>query len=576
MIHDPDRASAYRLSAVPVSADPEAEPEVLEVSLEGTVRSVFSGTTIHRLIGEAAIEDRSVVAALLDNHIVSLHTPLVRGARVSPVVADSPLGEDVCKRSIAHMLHAVIAARFPEITFIVGQSLSGGYFYEIRGANGEEPEDPAAMAAALWTALRALAEARLPFEVQYHHPADALEHLHDPGGAKSRLLATWPGVLVPLVRLSGFTDIPHGPYAPDTSVGLAAGVIAYPPGIVLQFQASEEVAKRKVSRLWACYRETRDWNRLVRVPSVGHLNEAVLEDRISDVMRVSEALHEKKIAAIVDEITARESPMRLICVAGPSSSGKTTFVRRLAVQLRVCGIEPVIVGLDNYYLDRDKCPRDARGEFDFEVLEALNLPLINDHLASLLAGGEVRIPHFDFGTGISSIPVTRPPVSLGRSRVLIMEGIHGLHPSLTRSVPRASVYKIFVNALTQLVIDAHNRIHTADTRLIRRIVRDRRTRHTDAAETIARWPSVRRGERCHIFPFQEEADIMFNSSLVYEHAVVKTQATRYLLEVPRDHPSRAVAHRLLGFLDLFVGVLPDEVPGNSVLREFIGGSHSRY
>jgi len=575
MINDPDRASVYRLSAVPVREARDVPPEVLEVSLDDQLREVDSGTTIYHLIGREQIERTSIIAALLDNHLVSLHTPLVRGARVVTVLEDSPLGEDVCKRSIAHMLHAVLAERFPELTFVVGQSLMGGYFYELQVAGEPYDGDLESLARIAGEGLRALVEARAPFEISYHYPDDALDQLSDPGGAKSRLLATWPSMLVPMIALAGFTDIPHGPYAPDSGVGRLARVIPYPPGIVLQFRASDEHAERKATRLWACYRETRDWNHLVKVPSVGHLNEAVLQDRIDEVVRISEALHEKKIVEIVGEITARRSPVRLICVAGPSSAGKSTFVRRLAIQLRVCGIEPLIVGLDNYYLDRDKCPRDELGEYDFEALEALNLELINAHFAALLRGEPVSFPVFDFATGLSSVPETDAPVSLSRDQILIVEGIHGLHPSMTRSVPGASVYKIFVNALTQLMLDAHNRLHTADTRLIRRIVRDRLYRHTVAADTIARWPSVRRGERRHIFPFQEEADIMFNSSLVYEHAVMKTQASRYLLEVPRDHPSRAVAHRLLGFLDLFVGVLPDEVPGNSVLREFIGGNRPR-
>ncbi|MDJ0841383.1 MAG: nucleoside kinase [Acidobacteriota bacterium] len=562
---------------MPVRHMPNGGRNLSEASIlfEDRRVDVGSGATIMDLISPDRIRREDIVAAMMNHHLVSLHTPLMRQSKISPVTAYDPDGQAVVKRTVAHMMHSLLTEHFPQMTFVVGQSLLGGYYYEIY-KDGRPADDLEDLAEFLTRALSELSSKSVPFTYHNVHVGDALEMVTDLDGAKRKLLDTWPALLVPLVTLGKFTDIPHGPYGPDTSIGKTARVIPYPPGLVLQFHTSEEAAQRKVSKLWACYRETRDWNQLVNIPSVGHLNEAILQDRIDDVIRVAEALHEKKIVDIVDDITERRQGVRAVCVAGPSSAGKSTFVRRLSVQLRVRGIEPVILGLDDYYLDRDKCPRDEEGELDFEALEALDLQMINDHLAALLRGDEVYLPRFNFATGKSSIPTNRPSIRLGANQILLLEGIHGLHPELTRSIPRDTVYKVFINALTQLVIDGHNRIFTADTRLIRRIIRDRQYRHTKTADTIARWPSVRRGERRHIFPNQEEAEIMFNSTLVYEHAVLKTYATRYLLEVPRDHPSRAEAYRLSGFLDLFVPILPNAVPGNSVLREFIGDSHLDY
>lgn len=551
------------------------EPATIHVELTGAKHSVASGTRILDLIDPQEVAGSRWLAAHLNHHLVALDTPLAADAHIDLVSQDDERGAAVLKRSIAHMLHTVFMERFPDITFIVGQSLLGGYYYEVYKRGGEKPDDLEALAASLTEGLQDLAAQKIPFQKTNLHVPDAQKHLKDTGGAKAKLLATWPNMLVPLVKLGQFTDMPHGPYAPHTGVGAQARVIAYPPGLVLQFEASEITAARKVTRLWACYRETRDWNRLVKIPSVGHLNEAILHDRIGDAIRVAEALHERKIVEIVEDLTGREKPIRAVFIAGPSSAGKSTFIRRLSTQLQVRGVEPVLVGLDNYYRNRADCPRDENGELDFEALEALDVPLINQQMNALLNGEAVVQPRFDFGTGTSYFP-DEPPGQLGPNQILLVEGIHGLHPKLTHALPADAIYKVFINALTQLVIDAHNRIFTADARLLRRIVRDRKYRKTRAAETIQRWNSVRRGERKYIFPHQEEADVMFNSSLVYEPAVLKTYATRFLMEVPRNHPSRPEAHRLLGFLDLFVPVLPDEVPGNSVLREFIGGSHLSY
>jgi uridine kinase len=345
-------------------------------------------------------------------------------------------------------------------------------------------------------------------------------------------------------------------------------VVAHPPGLILLFPGSVVTSPAPCDegcdKLFQAYRETRDWNKLIGVASVGDLNAATLEDRLGPVILLAEALHEKKIAEIADTVQRRGC--RMVCVAGPSSSGKTTFVQRLAVQLRVNGLRPLLVSLDDYYLDRSACPRDEQGDYDFETIDALDRKLLVSQMTALSAGERVRLPRFDFVAGARKEGLE---VQLQAGDVLVLEGIHALNPDL---LPGMAPYRIFVSALTQLIIDERNRIFTSDARLLRRLVRDRRFRGSSAAETIARWPKVQAGEERWIFPHQERADAMFNSTLLYEGAVLRPFAWRYLLEVPRSHPSRVRAYELLRFLELFVPVFPDSIPANSVLREFIGGS----
>jgi uridine kinase len=286
---------------------------------------------------------------------------------------------------------------------------------------------------------------------------------------------------------------------------------------------------------------------------------------------VAEGFHERRIATIADEIARRGSEMDIVSIAGPSSSGKTTFIRRLCVQLKVNGITPVGLGLDDYYVDREATPRDETGDYDFEALEALNLPLLHEHLKALLAGERVKTPRYDFVTG-KSRGDAGDCVSLGKRDVLLLEGIHGLNPALLGSVPAHRVYRILVCPLMQLSLDHATRVHASDVRLIRHIVRDRYTRGSNAAQTIARWPKVRAGERRYIYPHQTRADAVFDSSLVYELSVLRVYAERYLLEVSRTDGAYPTALRLMHFLDRFVSIYPDHVPGTSILREFIGGS----
>jgi uridine kinase/CRP-like cAMP-binding protein len=356
-----------------------------------------------------------------------------------------------------------------------------------------------------------------------------------------------------------------------------------PPGVVKaqRQRASSDTSfvtaeARAVSRhALAMTEEHARWLMALQMDSVGAFNRACVDGDVTQLILVSEGFQEKRISRIADEIRACEPLVKVVCIAGPSSAGKSTFIRRLRVQLQVLGLRPVGVALDDYYLDREQTPRDARGEYDYEAFEAMRGDLLQEHIARLLHGEGVATARFDFRAGRSH-PAGGPVIQLGEHDVLMLEGIHGLNPRLLASIPEQRVFRIFVCPLTQLPFDRLTRVYASDVRLLRRIVRDRYTRGSDAAANILRWPSVRVGERKHIFPFQRYADAVFDSSLIYELSVLKVYAERYLLEVPREHPAYTTAFRLLGLLDRFVSIYPEHVPRTSLLREFIGGSGFEY
>ncbi|MCB9524178.1 MAG: nucleoside kinase, partial [Myxococcales bacterium] len=313
------------------------------------------------------------------------------------------------------------------------------------------------------------------------------------------------------------------------------------------------------------------WLTTLGIRSVGDFNQRCIDGGVAGLIRVAEGAHEKAIGQLADRLAEQAHRLRVVCIAGPSSSGKTTFIRRLRVQLQVNGLNPIGLGLDDYYCDREQTPRDADGDYDFEAVEALRIDLLQDHLARLAAGEKVRTAHFDFRAGRSH-PSGGAELQLGPHDLLLIEGIHGLNPVLLNRLPLDQVFRIFVSPLAQLALDPLTRMHASDVRLLRRLVRDRHGRAKQATDTILRWPKVRAGERTHIHPHQRHADAVFDTSLVYEVAVLKVYAERYLLEVPPHHPAQATAERLLHLLDRWITVYPDHVPPTSILREFIGGS----
>ena len=375
-----------------------------------------------------------------------------------------------------------------------------------------------------------------------------------------------------LYSLDGYEDYFYGYMVPSTGYIRVFDMITYDDGFVLLPPAKEDSESIPEfvpqEKLFHVLKTSDEWSKTLDVANVGDLNESITNGEIRDLMLVQEALQEKQIADIAEKIKA--SGKRIVLIAGPSSSGKTTFSHRLSVQLRAHGLKPYPFALDNYFKEREDTPRDENGKYDFESLGAMDLDLFNSDVSKLLAGEEIEVPTFNFTIGTKEYKGKRMKLMPGD--VLVAEGIHALNPEMTEKIDDNEKYKIYISALTQLNIDEHNRIPTTDGRLIRRIVRDARTRGNNAQDTIAMWPSVRRGEENNIFPFQEQADVMFNSALIYELAVIKQYAEPLLFKVPRDSYEYYEAKRLLKFLDYFVGVDVTNIPMNSILREFVGGS----
>ncbi|MDD3899521.1 MAG: nucleoside kinase, partial [Syntrophomonadaceae bacterium] len=378
---------------------------------------------------------------------------------------------------------------------------------------------------------------------------------------------------VHIYELDGFYEYFYGYMLPFTGLINCFRLLNYPPGLILQTPEKDNPGHieeyLEQPKLAQVFQEAKKWAEMLDTPHVAALNDIITHGSAGDLIRVNEALHEKKIAYIADRICA-DSGIRVVLISGPSSSGKTTFAQRLLIQLRVNGRRPVMVSLDDYFVDRDLTPRDEDGDYDFEALEALKLDLFNDHLIRLIKGEEVEMPIYSFKDGCCALQGRMTRVPLGEP--IIIEGIHGLNEHLTWSIPREQKFKIYISALTQLNVDYTNRIPTTDSRLLRRILRDSRTRGYSARETLERWPSVRRGEERNIFPFQENADVMFNSSLVYELSVLRPYVEPLLLEISPEYPQNLEARRLLKFLSYFQELGADEVPHNSILREFVGGS----
>jgi uridine kinase len=527
-----------------------------------------------------------IVAALIDDELRELTYHIDRDVEVTPLGMDDRDGSRIYRRSLTFLL--VVAARelFPDARLAVDHSVTfGGYYCEVEGRPPFTREE----LAAIETRMREIVDADAPIAKERVPLEEAIDLYRGRGDEdEARLLSHrhHKDYLV-LYDLRGWRDYFHGYMVPSAGHLRYFGLHHYPPGFILRFpprSCQELDPVVDYPKLIHVFREYGQTLRLLGIENVGALDEAVEAGRTNEIILVAEALHEQRIAQIATQIAERarqgaqgarqgiERPdrVRLVLIAGPSASGKTSFSKRLAVQLLAHGIRPLAVEMDSYFVDREKTPRDAQGNFDFEVLEALDLDLFNRQLLQLIAGEEVTLPKFDFVAGVR---VPGATIQLGPEQVLIVEGIHGLNPRLVPNIPPERIFRVYVSALTQLNIDRYNRVPTTDTRLLRRIVRDARTRGYTAAETIGRWESVHRGEREHIFPYQENADAMFNSALVYELGALKPLAEPLLLAIEPGKPGYIEAKRLLAFLSWFEPIPVEPIPDNSILREFTGGSN---
>ncbi len=533
------------------------------------------GTSLELFLQHAYPAHRiPLLAALVDGRLCELVVKIERDCAVTPIDLSESDGVRIYRRSLAFVLIAAWHNLFPERGLFIDYSLPfGGYFCEVRNhtpLTDNQIEN-------LEAEMQRLIAADLPI----HREATPIEEvlaIFRQRGELDKVALFQPRAqdnhkhTLRMYNLAGYQDYFHGYMVPATGYLGYHRLLRWSDGLILQFPRRREPTQlqhlRRSPQLLSVFREYGHWLRLLGVENVSELNAHIQEDRLQRVILISEALHEQKIAAIARKIWSRRSQVRLVLIAGPSSSGKTTFSKRLAVQLLAHGLRPFALELDNYFVNREDTPVDENGEYNFETLAAVNVKLFNEHLQALMRGEEVQLPKFDFQEG------RRRPgevVQLGPDHIIIVEGIHGLNPQLVPSIPDSRTFRIFVSALTQLNLDRHNRVPTTDTRLIRRIVRDARTRGYDAVDTIDRWESVRRGEKEYIFPYQENADLMFNSALVYELAILKPFVEPLLLQVNCSLPQRVEAKRLLSFLQWFSPAKIENVPENSILREFVGG-----
>ncbi len=512
-----------------------------------------------------------IVGAVVNGELRELTYPLEFDARVRPVTMADADGARIYRRSLTFLLEAAFEDLFPTASLTVDHSVSsGGFFCQVVGSQPLSEEE----LAQLDRHLSELIAADLPFTRQQVPLSEAISYFERKGHVdKVRLLKYRQKDHLILYSLGNHRDYHHGYMVPSTGYLRWYRLWPLQEGFVIQYPRRHEPTQLSpmmtYPTLLETFRRYGHWLERLGIASVGALNDAIQANRTREVILVSEALHERNIAEIAEQVLERSKQARIVLIAGPSSSGKTTFSKRLTVQLLAQGISPFPLELDNYFVDRDLTPRDEKGDYDFEALAALNTALLSDHLRRLIAGEAVQLPHYNFRSGKSE---QGEVVQLGRDQMLILEGIHGLNPNLLPDIPPEQTFRIYISCLTQLNLDRHNRISTTDTRLLRRIVRDARERGYTAQQTIQRWDSVRRGEKEHIFPYQENADVMFNSALVYELSGLKPLAEPLLRQVPFGVPEYIEAKRLLAFLEWFQSIDSELVPDNSILREFIGGS----
>jgi uridine kinase len=540
----------------------------IDVHLQGGLRTVKTGTPVGELLPHE-VDGFAVVAALVDRKTVSLATPLTASARVEPLDASHFEGERLVRESTVLLLLEA-ASRIPGLAVRVIASTGDATWLELTGPLGREDA-----IARLDAEMRKLVADDVPFREEWWTVEEARAQLSEQGWYHAVLLL----------------DMVRDPHVGLVSCGkmqaLRLGPLVPRAGMLRDFalERSEEGAVLLTGRAhsdgttaaWAsAMNEHARWLEGLGATSIGAFNRSCIDGNVAETIRVAEGYHEKRLGQVADTIASRSGKVKVIAIAGPSSSGKTTFIKRLKVQLRLVGIDPVAISLDDYYVDRERTVRDEKGEYDYEALEALDLGLLRSHLAALLRGETVKTARYDFVTG-KSHPAGGPEITLGKRRVLMLEGIHGLNPALLGDVaPFDKTFRIFIQPMIALPFDAASRFSPSDLRLIRRIVRDRRSRGSSPGDNILRWPSVRRGERRHIFPYVGEADAVFDTSLVYEPSVLKPYAERYLLEVPNDHPAHPTANRLRQLIDRFVAIHTAHVPPTSILREFIGESAFEY
>lgn len=552
------------------------EQDKINIVLQGKRIEVNKGITLEEVEEQYYEKDMPIVTvAKVDGVLQELMTSLSTNCTVEFLDISDKDGFRVYQRSVKFLLirsiYDVLGRKNVE-KVCIQYSLSNGYFCEILGKKIELTDK---LLSQIEEHMKNIVEEDISIEKDTYSLDAAMELFRKYKMFDKLNLFKYRRVsTVNLYKLGWMQDYFYGYMVPSSGKLKYFKLRKYHHGFILQFPTREEPSKLEApvyrEKLFHIFKESERWGDIIGVGTVGGLNNEISSGKTNDLILVSEALHEKKLGEIADQIIHSEYKKGVILIAGPSSSGKTTFSHRLSIQLRVQGIKPNPISIDNYFVNREHTPVDEEGNYDFESIDAIDIQQFNDDINKLLRGEAVEIPTFNFKTGRREYKGNI--LQLEEEDVLVIEGIHGLNEKLSNQIPKEKKFKIYVSALTQLNVDDHNRIPTTDARLLRRIVRDNQYRGVDAAKTIKMWPSVRRGEEKYIFPFQEEADIMFNSALVYEFSILKQFAEPLLFNIERNSPEFLEAKRLIKFLDYFLGVSSEDVPKNSILREFIGGS----
>lgn len=518
------------------------------------------------------------ICAHVNNKTEDLSYPLFAPKQVEFLTAMSPSGHRVYIRSLCMMLYRAVVALYPGARLIIEHSIGRGYYCRITGADVAMSQQ---VVDSLRDYMHSLVRRALPFERKERLTSDVIKIFEEQGlDDKVKLLQSLHDLYTVYYRLDGVCDSYYGNLAPSTDMCPVFDLRLFKEGFLLMGMAKDDptAAESPImqEKMYHAFTDYLAFNRVIGVANVGELNLAIAHKEAPMLINVAEALHDKKIGRISDEIQSRynEGGARVVLIAGPSSSGKTTFTKRLAIQLMTNLLEPKMISLDDYFVNREDTPREPDGDYDYESLYALDLHQFNADLNALLAGEEVQLPTYNFELGRRVYK--GKTLKLTNRSVLLIEGIHGLNPELTKEIDARMKFMIYVSALTTLSIDDHNWVPTSDNRLLRRMVRDSRYRGVSATETIRRWPSVRRGEDKWIYPYQENADAMFNSSLIFELSVIKEYAEELLRGVPRDIPEYAEAYRLRTLLGYFTPITDKTIPSTSLLREFLGGSSFRY
>ena len=533
------------------------------------------GSTLEEIFQLAGMQMKyGPISARVNNKVEGMHYRAYKQKEVEFLDITSSSGSRAYTRSLFFVLCKAAHSLFNPCKVSIDIPVSNGYYVNLNIKRPITLDD----VGALRRKMQEIIDAAIPIhrhETTTEEAIQLFDSLHN--RSKVKLMRSIGRLFTTYYDIDGYVDYYYGSLLTNTSQLYLFGVEKYFDGILLRLPSKEHPDElgemTHQDKMFGIFKEHHQWQDIIGLRTVGDLNEVIQKGGYSTLIQISEALQEKKIAKIADEIAKRKG-IKLVLIAGPSSSGKTTTCKRLSVQLAVNSIKPVGISLDDYFVDREETPRDEKGDYDFEHLHALNLPLLNEQLNALFRGEEVELPRYDFPTGKSIKSGRR--LKLHDEEVLVVEGIHALNPELTSQVPDEQIFRVYASALTTILLDNHNYIPTTDNRLLRRIIRDYKYRGVSAQETIRRWPSVRAGENKWIFPFQENADAMFNSAMLFELAAIKSQAEPLLEQVPENVPEHAEAYRLLKFLHYIKPIPETQIPPTSLLREFLGGSSFEY